>query len=175
MTHASDGSRRASCSTLTVKWLLGRERERILEDGACGGRGRSNADRTQPVSAGGSAQHDDLIMSHMRRELLGGGSEQSVNWRNIDLLHGTSFLQTGFCVVRRTACDVRHARSRDHASANARTLCSFVPHKYPQPSHNTPYGFKAIVCSARFAEANVQLQAATESEVYGVSGGATEN
>ena len=31
------------------------------------------------VSAGGSAQHDDLIMSHMRRELLGGGSEQSVN------------------------------------------------------------------------------------------------
>ena len=54
------------------------------------------ADRTQPVSAGGSAQHDDLIMSHMRRELLGGGAEQSVISRNIDLLHGTSFLHAVF-------------------------------------------------------------------------------
>ena len=41
--------------------------------------GLSSADRTQPESAGGSAQHDDLIMSHMRRELLGGGAKQSVN------------------------------------------------------------------------------------------------
>ena len=79
MTHHSAGRLGTSCWTLTVKWLLGRERERILEDGACGGRGRSSADRTQPASAGGSAQHDDLIMSHMRRELFGGSSEQSVN------------------------------------------------------------------------------------------------
>ena len=90
-----------------------------------------------PESAGGSAQHDDLIMSHMRRELLGGGAEQSVNSRNIDLLHGTSFLQTGFCVVRRTACDVRHARSRDHAPAGARTLCSFARGRLVDV---TPYG-----------------------------------
>ena len=41
-------------------------------------RGRLCADRIQSKSAGESAQHDDLIMSHMRRELLGGGAESSL-------------------------------------------------------------------------------------------------
>ena len=79
-----------------VKCVLGRERERTLEDGVAGSRDGSSGDLMQRVSFGGGAllAADNLVC--ICRRARGDGVEKICNSRNIELWTEKSTLEAVF-------------------------------------------------------------------------------